>query len=127
MDVTQGRLASPDWLMIGGYFVLMLGIGAYFAGRMRRMKDYFSGGNTIPWWLSGVSFYMSSFSVAAFVIVYWAMLEGLAAFWAIVMVGNVAGCAASPESSSRSTGPAGVSVRRMTCMIRAPTELSPIR
>lgn len=53
--------------MVAGYIALMLGIGVYFAGRMRRMKDFFSGGNTIPWWLSGVSFYMSSFSVAAFV------------------------------------------------------------
>ena len=67
MAETQGHLGFPDWLMIVGYFALMLGIGGYFAGRMRHMKDFFSGGNSIPWWLSGVSFYMSSFSVAAFV------------------------------------------------------------
>lgn len=67
MPVNQGHLEFPDLLMIGGYFVLMLGIGIYFYNRMRRMKDYFSGGNSIPWWLSGVSFYMTSFSVAAFV------------------------------------------------------------
>jgi len=34
---------------------------------MKGMKDYFSGGNQIPWWLSGISFYMASFSVFAFV------------------------------------------------------------
>ncbi len=67
MPETQGHLAFPDILMIAGYAVIMLGIGVYFYGRMKRIKDYFSGGNTIPWWLSGVSFYMSSFSVAAFV------------------------------------------------------------
>lgn len=67
MPTTQGHFEFPDLLMIGGYFVLMLGIGAFFYNRMRRMKDFFSGGNSIPWWLSGVSFYMSSFSVAAFV------------------------------------------------------------
>jgi len=67
MNATEAALQFPDLLVIAGYFVLMLGIGAYFYGRMRRMKDYFSGGNQIPWWLSGVSFYMSSFSVAAFV------------------------------------------------------------
>jgi solute:Na+ symporter, SSS family len=65
--MTFGKLAPADTLMVIGYFILMLGIGAYFARRMRRMKDFFSGGNSIPWWLSGVSFYMSSFSVAAFV------------------------------------------------------------
>lgn len=64
---SPGHLALADAIVIGGYFILMIGIGVYFYGRMRRMKDYFSGGNRIPWWLSGVSFYMSSFSVAAFV------------------------------------------------------------
>ncbi len=53
--------------MIIGYFVLMLAIGLYFYRSMRGIKEYFSGGNKIPWWLSGVSFYMSSFSAAAFI------------------------------------------------------------
>ncbi|MCA9435441.1 MAG: sodium/solute symporter, partial [Candidatus Omnitrophica bacterium] len=39
----------------------------YFYRYMKGMKDYFTGGNNIPWWLSGVSFYMSSFSVYAFI------------------------------------------------------------
>jgi solute:Na+ symporter, SSS family len=65
--MTQGHLQTPDYMMLAGYFVLMLAVGVYFYNRMRRMKDFFSGGNRIPWWLSGVSFYMSSFSVAAFV------------------------------------------------------------
>ena len=68
MMETHGSLQGPDYAMIAGYFVLMLGIGAYFYRYMRGIKDYFSGGNNIPWWLSGVSFYMSSFSVAAFII-----------------------------------------------------------
>lgn len=66
MGLTPGHLALPDYLMLTGYFVLMLGIGVYFYRHMKEMKDYFRGGNTIPWWLSGVSFYMTSFSVAAF-------------------------------------------------------------
>lgn len=65
--VTHGSLQFPDYFMIAGYFVLMLAIGIYFYRYMRGIKDYFSGGNNIPWWLSGVSFYMSSFSVAAFI------------------------------------------------------------
>jgi len=66
-EPTQGTLQLPDYFMIGGYFILMLAIGAYFYRYMRRMKDYFSGSNTVPWWLSGISFYMTSFSVSAFV------------------------------------------------------------
>jgi len=67
MPDSLGHMAKPDFFMVAGYAVLMLGIGVFFYGRMKRMKDYFTGGNTIPWWLSGVSFYMSSFSVMAFV------------------------------------------------------------
>jgi len=65
--LAQTRVATPDYAMLIGYFALMLAIGIYFYRHMRGMKDYFSGGNSIPWWLSGVSFYMSSFSAAAFI------------------------------------------------------------
>ena len=65
--LAQAHIAGPDYFMLVGYFILMLGIGVYFYRYMKGIKDYFSGGNNIPWWLSGVSFYMSSFSVAAFI------------------------------------------------------------
>lgn len=67
MPLTGRTLTSIDYAILCAYFILMLGVGAYFYRQMRGMKDYFSGGNQIPWWLSGVSFYMTSFSVAAFV------------------------------------------------------------
>ena len=67
LDMSVGRMTLADYFMLIGYFVLMLGIGLYFFRQMRGMKDFFSGGNSIPWWLSGVSFYMSSFSVFGFV------------------------------------------------------------
>lgn len=68
MENTEyGILGTADYIVLIGYFVLMLGIGAYFYRYMKGMKDYFSGGNRIPWWLSGASYYMSSFSVFAFV------------------------------------------------------------
>lgn len=86
--VTSKALQFPDYLLLVGYFVLMLGIGAYFARFMRGMKMYFTGGNQIPWWLSGVSFYMSSFSAYAFVI-YSGLcfrygLVGVTLFWVFV-------------------------------------------
>jgi SSS family solute:Na+ symporter len=64
----SASIRGPDYVMLVGYFLLMLGIGAYFYRFMRGMKVYFTGGNRIPWWLSGVSFYMSSFSAYAFVV-----------------------------------------------------------
>jgi SSS family transporter len=60
-------LGPADYIVLVGYFLLMLAIGGYFYRYMKGMKDYFSGGNRIPWWLSGASYYMSSFSVFAFV------------------------------------------------------------
>jgi len=45
----------------------MLGVSLYSYRYIQQLKDYFKGGNRIPWWLSGVSFWMTSFSVAAFV------------------------------------------------------------
>ena len=67
MILAAGTLKFPDKFILVGYFLLMLGIGAYFYRHMRGMKDYFTGANMIPWWLSGVSFYMASFSAFTFV------------------------------------------------------------
>ena len=60
------------------------------------MKDYFTGSNKIPWWLSGVSYYMSCFSVYAF-IAYAALaweygFLGVTAFWILapaILVGVI--------------------------------------
>jgi SSS family transporter len=65
--LAAGKLMGPDYFILIGYFALMLGIGAFFYRFMRNIKDYFSGGNSIPWWLSGISFYMASFSAFGFV------------------------------------------------------------
>ncbi|MCZ2080218.1 MAG: hypothetical protein LC130_35065 [Bryobacterales bacterium] len=61
------HLAAADYLVVGGYFVIVLWIGFYFRNRLEAAKDYFAGGNQIPWWLAGISHYMSSFSAFAFI------------------------------------------------------------
>ena len=60
-------LAVADYVIIAGFFAVMLGIGFYYSGRMRSMSQFFGGGKQVPWWLGGVSFYMVSFSALAFV------------------------------------------------------------
>ena len=60
-------LHLADHLVIAGYFVLLASIGIYFWKRMRQVRDFFTGGNTIPWWLAGVSFYLTAFSAFTFV------------------------------------------------------------
>ena len=59
-------LPAVDYLVIGVYLVLMLGIGFYFSRFMKGGKDFFVGGNLIPWWVSGISLYMTMFSAWTF-------------------------------------------------------------
>jgi solute:Na+ symporter, SSS family len=65
--VTQIRLAPGDYLVVAGYFALVLWIGLWFRKRVEAARDYFAGGNQVPWWLAGISHYMSSFSAFSFI------------------------------------------------------------
>ncbi len=60
-------LATADYIILVGFFVVMLAIGFYFARRMHDLRDFFSGGRVVPWWISGVSLFMTTFSAYAFV------------------------------------------------------------
>ena len=61
------RLAAADYLVVAGYFAIVLWIGFYFRNKLEVVSDYFAGGNQIPWWLAGISHYMSSFSAFSFI------------------------------------------------------------
>jgi len=60
-------LQTADHVVIVGYFALLTLIGLYFWKRMKEAKDFFTGGNRIPWWLAGISFYLTGFSAFSFV------------------------------------------------------------
>jgi SSS family transporter len=64
--MNQG-LHTADHIVIFGYFALLTLIGLYFWKRMKQAKDFFTGGNRIPWWLAGISFYLTGFSAFTFV------------------------------------------------------------
>ena len=63
----QTGLHTADHIIIVGYFSLLTLIGIYFWKRMKHVRDFFTGGNAIPWWLAGVSFYLTGFSAFTFV------------------------------------------------------------
>ena len=65
MGTAQLQLA--DYIIIVGYFALMVAVGLYFRRFMVQARDYFTGDNQVPWWLAGVSYYMTTFSAFAFV------------------------------------------------------------
>jgi solute:Na+ symporter, SSS family len=60
-------LAPSDLVVVGGYFLLVVWVGIYFRKKIKAPADYFAGGHKVPWWLAGVSHYMSSFSAFSFV------------------------------------------------------------
>jgi len=62
------RLHLPvvDYLVIAFYLLLMLGVGFYFSRLMKTGRDFFIGGNRIPWWVAGLSQYMTMFSAWTF-------------------------------------------------------------
>lgn len=41
-------MGPADYLIVAGYFVVMLGIGVFFSGRMRTLRDFFGGGSAVP-------------------------------------------------------------------------------
>ena len=63
----MGGLAFPDYAVIAAFFAVMIGVGAYYSRKSRNSDQFFGNDKTVPWWLSGVSFYMNSFSALAFV------------------------------------------------------------
>src|SRR6186997_1474797 len=56
-------LTLLDWLVIGGYFALNLGIGLFYARRARgSTTEFFLSGRDVPWWLAGTSMVATTFS-----------------------------------------------------------------
>jgi SSS family solute:Na+ symporter len=57
------KLAAVDWIFIGWYFVLSIGIGLYYSKRAgKSISEYFLSGRTLPWWLLGTSMVATTFS-----------------------------------------------------------------
>jgi SSS family transporter len=57
---------SVDYVVIGAYLLLMLGIGFYSMRFNRGVADYFRGGNRVHWLAAGLSSFMSGFSAWTF-------------------------------------------------------------
>ncbi|WOO43698.1 sodium:solute symporter family transporter [Rubellicoccus peritrichatus] len=61
-------MSGIDWLVIGLYFVGLLVVGALFARKNTSASEMFVAGRSSPWWLSGISAYMTMFSAGTFVV-----------------------------------------------------------
>ena len=61
------ELGFADYAVVAAFFAVMIGVGVYFSRKSKSSEQFFGGDKSVPWWLSGVSFYMNSFSALAFV------------------------------------------------------------
>jgi SSS family transporter len=60
-------MVLADYIAIFAYLIFVLFIGFFVSRFQKGGKDYFAGGNKIPWWISGISLYMTNFSAYTFV------------------------------------------------------------
>ena len=57
------ELATIDWLIILGFFIVSLGIGIYVSKKTGKgTEEFFLSGRNMPWWLLGVSMVATTFS-----------------------------------------------------------------
>ena len=80
------KLRTLDWLVVGLYFLFMLGVGLYFMRRAgRSVADYFVSGRDLPWWiiaLSAVATYTDAgLAPAVTMLTYQGGLLGNAVWW----------------------------------------------
>lgn len=63
----MSTLQSLDYTAIIIYMVLMAGIGLSLGFFVKNVSEYFKGGSTIPWYVGGISNFMTLFSTFVFV------------------------------------------------------------
>lgn len=57
------QLTTLDWLIIVGYFLITLGIGAFFTRRAgKSLSEFFVSGRSLPWWVAGTSMVATTFA-----------------------------------------------------------------
>jgi len=77
------RLQLLDWLIIGTYIAVTIAIGFWISSRAsQNLKSYFLGGNTIPWYMLGLSNASGMFDISGTMwMVYLLFVYGLKSVW----------------------------------------------
>lgn len=63
----MATLQTLDYIAIGIYMLIMAGMGLSLGYFVKDVADYFKGGSAIPWYVGGISNFMSLFSAFVFV------------------------------------------------------------
>src|SRR5713101_2361197 len=77
------RLTIIDWLVIGAYFALNIGIGFYYFRRASKsVSEFFLSGRNVPWWLAGTSMVATTFAAdTPLVVTGFVAKNGIAGNW----------------------------------------------
>ena len=63
---TESLLGMLDWIAIGIYGLILVGMGIYFMRRERGTEDFFLAGRRVPWWAAGISIFATQLSAITF-------------------------------------------------------------
>ncbi|WP_438864048.1 sodium:solute symporter family protein [Neptunicella sp.] len=74
---------SFDYYTALTFSVLVLVLGMMFSRSGKSMKSFFAAGGDVPWWISGLSLFMSFFSVGTFVV--WGSIAYTSGFVAVAI------------------------------------------
>jgi len=77
------QLTIIDWLVIGAYFALNIGIGFYYKSRASAStSEFFLSGRNVPWWLAGTSMVATTFAAdTPLVVTGFVARNGIAGNW----------------------------------------------
>lgn len=92
-------MQTLDWLVLGLYFFVMVGIGVWSYRQVNDSQDFFAAGGKMPWWLSGISHHVSGYSAVVFtgyaavaytegftLYVWWAVTVAVALFFGAILI-----------------------------------------
>ncbi len=79
------KLWFIDYAVMGAHMLLMVGIGLFFYRYVKNANDFFKSSNRLPWWVAGLSCFMSNFSAWTFTggagKIYESGISGAAILW----------------------------------------------
>lgn len=58
-------MGMTDWLIVGGYALIVISIGVIASRKQNNTNEYFRGARQLPWWAIGFSIIATSFSAAS--------------------------------------------------------------
>jgi SSS family transporter len=87
-----GSFGRLNWVVLGGYLVVLIGMGLYFLKREKTTNDFFLAGRRIPWWAAGLSIFGTQLSAITFLAM---PARAYATDWVLLIL-NIGICASAP-------------------------------